>query len=91
MLLCVCLRILSTFSFKLSCCVRVIETNFTTNIAGNRRVVAVVVVPAAVVPAVVVPAVVVVVVPERKTQLRPRNKSSASGGRSVAAGRPQPL
>ena len=90
MLLCVSLRILSTFSFKLSCCVRVIETNFTTNIAGNRRVVAVVVVPAAVVPAVVVPAVVVVVVPERKTQLRPRNKSSASGGRSVAAGQPQP-
>ena len=70
---------------------RVIETNFTTNIAGNRRVVAVVVVPAAVVPAVVVPAVVVVVVPERKTQLRPRNKSSASGGRSVAAGQPQPM
>ena len=75
---------------------RVIETNFTTNIAGNRRVVAVVVVPAAVVPAVVVPAVVVpavvvVVVPERKTRLRPRNKSSASGGRSVAAGQPQPM
>jgi hypothetical protein len=85
MLLCVCLRILSTFSFKLSCCVRVIETNFTTNIAGNRRVVAVVMVVVVPVP------VAVAVVPERKTRLRPRNKSSASGGRSVAAGQPQPM